>query len=174
VGWNLKAVEKRYATNILRVVYDSTLIDSAEHQLPFNYNFWGGYCGAYGYGSAQLYGTNLPTPTENTPQGTYNTYGVSGVIAIVCTYDAPVCNNKQHFKNAWWYLLGCEFMRERLYSDSINRWTTVDRNKAEQLLQVYEADYQQAMIQSVEGFPIDTADNCIDCAAQIQTWFALP
>src|SRR5690606_349531 len=41
-----------------------------------------------------------------------------------------ICDDKALFLNAWLHLLGAEIMFERLYSDRINKFTTVDRPKA--------------------------------------------
>lgn len=56
-----------------------------------------------------------------------------------CVDDAWVCTNREKLAMALLYFLGGELMQERLYSERINRYTTIDRDKAE----LMRADFEQ-------------------------------
>lgn len=56
-----------------------------------------------------------------------------------------ICDDKALFLNAWLHLLGAELMYERQYSERINRYTTVDLRKAEELQGLFTAEYMNAM-----------------------------
>jgi len=175
VGWNTVQVEKRYQTNILKVCYDATLIDSVEHQIPNSYLWnWIDLACTFGYCGASLYGSNDTDKFSKERQGINNSFGVSAIMSIVCTYDNIVCNNLNYWKLPFWYLLGIEMLTECLYSERLNKYTTVDRDLAVSLRAEYQAEYQEAMDNCIKGYIVDTSDGCVECTGQIQTWFAIP
>ena len=51
------------------------------------------------------------------------------------------CTNRQELAISLLYFLGSELMFERLYSDRINRYTTVDRAKAKDLRDEFDAQF---------------------------------
>ena len=44
--------------------------------------------------------------------------------------DCLMCENKGRLASALWWYVGCEILTERMYSDRLNRYTTLDRKKA--------------------------------------------
>lgn len=177
-GWNYVNVEKRYATNRLWICYDSTLVTGSQHQLPYPPYGWFldfNYSGFAWYGQAMVYGSQSSNQfVVNANQG-QDTFGMSGIVSIICSYDALVCNNKNVFKNALLYKLGCEMMLETLSSGNMAKWTTINRARAQEILeQNFIPQYNQYLNQIVDGFDLDTADRCIECSGRIQTRFAIP
>jgi len=59
--------------------------------------------------------------------------------------DSLICNDKFLFLNAWMSLLGAELMYELLYSERINKFTTVDRVRAEELRNLFTGMYENAL-----------------------------
>lgn len=51
------------------------------------------------------------------------------------------CENKQQLAHALLYYLGMELMTERLYSDRINRYTTIDRSKAKEQREEFQGEF---------------------------------
>nr|MBA4168752.1 hypothetical protein [Chitinophagaceae bacterium] len=67
-----------------------------------------------------------------------------------CDYDALICDNKAKLVNAWKYLLGNQLMLERIYSDRINRFTTVDKKAAEELKDFYQIEYEKSLTSAAQ------------------------
>lgn len=89
-----------------------------------------------------------------------------------------VCANKDLFAVALWYLLGTELMIERTSTDSLNRWTTIDLVKADQLKADFYTEYLAALDDAVNSFkPEDTdcfGDECVGCNDNVKFVSQLP
>ena len=69
--------------------------------------------------------------------------------------DQMVCDNKELFQLALWYLIGSELCYERLYSNAFKRFTTIDRNQAAELRDDFLADYQASLKNAVKGIDFE-------------------
>lgn len=98
-----------------------------------------------------------------------NTYGLSGIFSLVCTFESLICNNKKLLTTSLWYCLGIEVMLEILFSNRLNKFTTVDKQKASDNLQYFEKEFESELEILVDGIYLDTSDSCIDCNTQIET-----
>lgn len=94
---------------------------------------------------------------------TDNSFGFRLVASLQCSYEGLVCANKEIFATALWYLLGKELMFERMHSDRLNKWTTIDRSRAKELHDMYQETFQREMDIVIDG--IDLFDNgcCLEC-----------
>lgn len=63
--------------------------------------------------------------------------------------DCLICENKANLDVSLWYLHGTEFMTEIVASDEINRWTTIDIEKAERLRGEFFQEFTAALQDSV-------------------------
>ena len=104
---------------------------------------------------------------------TNNLYGFSCDISLRCSYDAILCGNIDIYSDAFIYALGMELMRERIYSDRVNRFTTVDKKRAEELLQFYTDDYTQ-FLQTANNTIHLSDDFCIECLETSTTNYFMP
>lgn len=153
VGWNTIDTDCFYDARRVSITQDTTALDTKTLDISqFNlqgfsnntidsYGWNGTYLG-FGWGcsgSAQVrgYQTNGTTTTYGS-----NTFGISCVFSVRCTYNNIVCRNKRYFANAWRLCLGIELMEERLATSRINKWTTVDYKSAQRLRAKYEAQYR--------------------------------
>lgn len=94
----------------------------------------------------------------------YTSYKVSKVDAITCL----VCNNKSNFSVALWYLMGVELMIERTSTDRLNRYTTIDLDKAEKLKADFYTEYQACFNDAVNSLDVmgsDCITGCIECSS---------
>jgi hypothetical protein len=89
-----------------------------------------------------------------------------------CDYTEILCVNKVRLKNAWRYLLAVQLMETRIYTDRINRYTTIDMDNARALLDHYTTKYLEALAQAVKL--IDFSACCMDCGGNPQTVTWLP
>jgi len=108
------------------------------------------------------------SPAEYTIQKfTSNTYGLSGIFNVVCTWDNLICQNKNIFARPLWYLMGIELLTEQLYSSKLNQFTTVNLQRAKELREEYQVEYAKAVEQIAGGFSLD-CDCCLECAGAVQ------
>lgn len=103
-----------------------------------------------------------------------NAHGFKGYVSLKCSYDSLICVNRDLFADALWYLLGKELMVERLHSSRINNWTTIDRDKAAELHDLFADRYDEAMQMAVDGIDLNDADCCITCDPVVASKTVLP
>jgi len=173
IGWNLVNVGKNYSSKNLSITYNSTLITS----VSLDINNVNGYdascdCVCYNMDSCNAYVTGIKGANQ-----TSDSFGLSAIFSVKCTYDNLVCNNKSNFLSSWAYLLGAELMTERIYSSRINRWTTIDKARATELRKEFEARYMGGVVSEVKfageltnavyGLYLNQNDCCIECDSPI-------
>ena len=91
-----------------------------------------------------------------------------------CEPADVLCAAKEIFTDAWWYLLGCELVLERIYSPRLNRYTTIDKDQAVELKDFYGVEYEKAMEEAVHAIPHALVEDCFECVQSIQTVERLP
>jgi hypothetical protein len=91
-----------------------------------------------------------------------------------CDYEQLIEDNMALLANSWKFLLGVQLMTERLYSTSINRWTTVDREQARELRDSFQQEYAIALEQAVKAFDTEECDDELECGGNPQTVTWLP
>lgn len=89
-----------------------------------------------------------------------------------CGYTTMICNNRDTLIQAWKYLLGVWLLTFRVNSDRLNRYTTVDKKQAEELLAFYQVRYEDALKQAVQL--MDTTECCMECSGNPETVYQLP
>ena len=178
-GWNVIRVDEKFTNERLFFGYDDTNITSVS--LPINNanSDWFNtvYNSLYGYGCcvALLNGAQTKdksvfdknTITEFTRGN--DTFGLSGVFSLVCVFDFIICNNKNLFTTALWYLLGAEIALEIQFSNRLNRYTTIDKDKAVELDKYCMAEFNNELSIVLDGIDLSTMDCCIECNTQIQS-----
>ncbi len=96
-----------------------------------------------------------------------NAHGFSCDIALGCSFEALMCVNRTLFSTAVWYLMGAETMIERIFSDRINKWTTIDKKKAQDLYDYYLSEQEKEVAQVVDGIDLIDYGCCIECDPEI-------
>lgn len=112
-------------------------------------------CGVRARGSSSL------------PEDFSYTYGLSATFNVTCSWDGLICQNKNLFSRAFWYLCGIEFLTELIYSSVLTSWTTINLQKAKDLRAEYEVEYQKSLSQVASGMNLD-CDCCLDCSGGVQ------
>lgn len=178
VGWNVIQVNERFNAQRLFFGYDdNNTITAPEFAINntnsdwFNTSF--GYFYGYNNANAILRGavtldkSQIGTQTEVTFAPGSNTYGLSAVFSLVCVFDFLICNNKELFTTALWYLLGAELDLEIQYSDRLNRLTTTDAEKAVKHEAYCMSEFNNELNIILDGIDISTIDACIECNTQV-------
>jgi hypothetical protein len=97
-----------------------------------------------------------------------NSYGVSAIVGVQCRYDALVCGSKAVFCKCALVPFRRELMTERIYSERLNRYTTVDRSRAQELRKEFKEEYLSQLELAVSGITLNHHDCCVECAAQVE------
>lgn len=167
-GWNTIWTNKHFASYHLFIGYDATNVESVE-LLPDDVSSCDCcFTSCDGCCDSRIRGSVLGGSTGK------NTYGVSGVVSVNCSFETVLCSNKYLFRNALWYCLAYEALRERMFTERLNKFTTVDRAIAkEEMLPEFMEQYQRELQQTVDG--IDLNDSCCtECDAIVsQQWARL-
>jgi hypothetical protein len=77
-----------------------------------------------------------------------------------------VCEKKDLFDVALWYLHGTELMIEITSTDEMNQYTTIGMEKAEKLKEEFYAEFQSALtdaVQSITPADSDCVPSCLEC-----------
>lgn len=92
---------------------------------------------------------------------------------VVCHED-----NIALFDVALWYLYGCELMIFRTSTDAMNRYTTIDLDKAEKLKQDFFLEFQASLTDAVKAVNIADSDcltdDCVGSSDSSQWVYNLP
>lgn len=168
VGWNTVRVNEDFQPTLgLLIVYNSTGILSRNFEIPEQIN---DYCGC----ACECFGCELKIEGVETDDLNIdsitrgvNTYGLSGVLSIGCRFDQFICDNRQNFAVALWYLYGYEYWYERIYTDRLNRFGTIDRQKAIEARNEFWKIFNEEMETALSGVEIKQ-DCCIECNAQVK------
>lgn len=85
------------------------------------------------------------------------------------TVECIACDNKDLLATSLWYLLGHELMIENVFSNRINRYTTIDKGEARELADYYLVQYEKELKYAVQGIDVEDSDclsNESDCPLQ--------
>lgn len=77
-----------------------------------------------------------------------------------------ICENKELFDVASWYLHGTELMIERTSTDVMSRFTTIDLDKAERLKEEYYSEFLSALNDAVTSIDVSGSEcisSCLEC-----------
>lgn len=77
-----------------------------------------------------------------------------------------IAENKELLAVSLWYLLGSELMVERVNSDRLNRFTTIDRKKAIELRDYLAQEFDLELTQAIASINPNQS-TCIDCSKEI-------
>lgn len=89
-----------------------------------------------------------------------------------CDYDVLICANDETLVQAWKYCLGVWLMIFIINSPRLNRFTTIDAQRAKELKDFYQVEYEKALHQSV--LLMDTSECCMQCQGNPETVYWMP
>lgn len=176
VGPNTISVNKRYAASLIFIAVNAsgialkttTVSNGLEGFYSLMFSSFGECCRPSIHGAL----ASLDAPYE--PAVVSGTYGLSAKISPVCDFSSIVCHNKEQFKSAWMNLLGAELMLETLYSERVNRITTIKGEAAADLRDLYTGQYQNDLEEAIQGIRINADDACIECRQMVSRRERLP
>lgn len=170
VGWNRIAVNKRFVAYRLFMAVDATAITELVSQdiSVDAVNAFGCACNLYqGRCTAEIHGAKtsslLTNVTDEDLEAGENLFGLSAIFSVQCNYQGFVCNNKDVFALAWWYLCGKETMVEKLNSSRRNFFTMMSPEKAKENRDDLSNSYKNALKTACDGIDLNLTDCCIEC-----------
>ena len=102
-----------------------------------------------------------------------DTFGLSAIYSLTCSYEHLICENRNVLKTAYWYLLGLELIIERIYSSRMN-WWKINKTENESLVELFTARADEAIQQAVDGINLDMKDVCLSCDNNISIINMMP
>lgn len=171
-GWNEISILKEFNAPLLAIGFEDKDVNGVTYQTAdVNANFQSCFYECYGvdgcgyiYGFAENNGNYVQNQTINSLRAT---------VTLGCSYNAAVCNNRLLFAEAFWYLLGIEFLEERLYSERVNFYTSIKREEAKELISLYNARYEEALKNALGGLKFE-CDACLECNSLVQVFSQIP
>lgn len=100
--------------------------------------------------------------------------GLNVVFNIVCSIEKFICQNINIFKVAFWWWIGVELMTERIMSDKFNRWTTLTSERAAELLEMYQSNYDKHLKASTGNLKMTEDGVCFECKSAVKAKPMLP
>lgn len=91
-----------------------------------------------------------------------------------CNPENICCENKSLFADSWMYCLGTELMIERMYSSRLNKFTTIDKDQAQDLKDYYQVEYEKSLNHAIKHIPKEFIDRCFECRSNIDHVEVLP
>lgn len=168
-GWNTVNIYQAFVGQRFFVCYDSTGKDSAYKAITDYTNDCCDACVSAIYGNnctGTIRGAKSSTASAYSITQGSDTYGLSAVFSLLCSFDNVVCKSLKTFEAPYWYALGEEIMVERLASSRVNL-TTIDTKEAEELRGYLGQKFQEELKLAIAGIDLDLADCCIECNAAI-------
>lgn len=90
-----------------------------------------------------------------------------------CDYENLICENKAKLITAWKYLLGNQLMVFRMYTTRLNRFTTIDANKAAELRDFYQLEYEKSLTLATKIMDVSSCE-CMQCGGNPEYVYILP
>lgn len=87
-----------------------------------------------------------------------------------CDYEALICDNIEILTQSWKFLLGVWILLFRVNSNRVNRYTTIDRAQAQELLAFYQVQYENALKQAAQCMDVSDCELCCGGNPEIITW----
>lgn len=167
---NFEFSEPRYQTSTLFLYYDADLLDSVTSL--------GNYPES-SFEDRRVYVTGARVNGKgavniNTVVSSSGSSGMSLRYSIACSLDAYICTIRGEYLMPFVYLLCAEFIKEKLHTDRLNRYTsdmTIDEGSA--LITDYEIKFRGQLNTLIYNTKIPH-NQCFTCNERIQQTYAKP
>jgi hypothetical protein len=167
-GWNTVRVDQTFTARRLYVVYNATNVTSVEQDITklkqaVLYNDTD-HCLCYsGNINIEIRGASSTIADPYTITYGEDTFGLSGIFSVLCSFDSLICNNLSVFETPLWYLEAAEFCFERRFTSRLNKYTLFNKEKAKELEAEYEERFMSDLETVIEGISLKLQDHCLVC-----------
>jgi hypothetical protein len=95
--------------------------------------------------------------------------GLNVKYVVECSIEKYVCENINFFAKALWYRIGLELTVERRFGNRLNEFTTMTIERATELQEFFNAQYQQALKNGVDAVNIHEDPFCFNCKGSVSS-----
>lgn len=177
-GWNTIPIEQTFNVNTLYLLFSADAVSSIS--LPLTSQIRENWCRCVqslcdtDCCNGEIKGIEFPDLADLSSFTTGDdTFGLSAIYSLTCSYEPLICENRNVFKTAYWYLLGLELVIERIYSSRMN-WWKINKTENESLVELFTARADEAIQQAVDGINLDMKDVCLSCDNNISIINMMP
>jgi hypothetical protein len=103
-----------------------------------------------------------------------NNGGLNVIYNVYCSAEKFVCENLNLFTDVLWWRIGQEMIVERKIGNRLNQATTFTKERGEELMAFYKANYNQALNNAIDSHNIDEDPICFECKGAVNTKTILP
>lgn len=89
--------------------------------------------------------------------------GLNVKFLVYCSVEKFVCENLNLFKQAFLWRIGNEIIIERRYGNTVNCFTAMTAERAEELTEFYVNTYQEKLDNAIKGHRITEDPFCFNC-----------
>lgn len=100
--------------------------------------------------------------------------GLNVIYNVFCSSEKFVCENINLFRKVFWWKIGQELIVERKIGNRINQFTTFTKERGEELMAFYQAQYSEALANSIDSHNINEDPICFECKGLVNTKSILP
>jgi hypothetical protein len=100
--------------------------------------------------------------------------GLNVKYIVECSIDKFVCENINFFKQSLWYRIGLELTVERRFGNRLNEFTTMTTERATELQEFFNTQYQQALGNAIKSQNIYEDPFCFNCKNVVSVKSNLP
>jgi hypothetical protein len=100
--------------------------------------------------------------------------GLNVIYNVHCSISKFVEDNINIFKEAFWYRIGLELVRERILSDRINRWTILTLEEAEQKQAVFVKECELKLDNAIRSLRLKEDPTCFACKSVVYSSYLTP
>lgn len=168
IGRNVIGIYQDFEVDKLFVTYSAT-----DYQLQQTENRFYASCTYWDFSKLSC---SFPCwgNTYNATVTQENGGGLNAKFVIYCSIEKFICENINLFKIAFQHRIGIDLMRERILSDRFTRFTTLTKDRAEELMKYYRDEYDIHLTNCTTDLKIQEDDICFTCKSTVSTSILLP
>ncbi len=100
--------------------------------------------------------------------------GVNVKFIVYCSIERFILENLPLFQFALFYRLGVDTMKERITTQNINQTSVLTKERAEELMKVFNEDYQAALDAATMNIKMQEDPICFICKSTVHAKTTLP
>lgn len=104
----------------------------------------------------------------------HNGGGLNVTYSVVCSIDKFACENINLFKTAFWYRIGVELMDEALLGNKLNKYATIQAERAADRSGYFGKKYSDNLNESIKSQNIKEDPICFKCKTVSMSKTRLP
>lgn len=164
-GRNTVFIDQDFEIENLFISYDPTLVELKKTENKY-YRSSGGIWSAWEWKFSCFGGTASVRQI--------NDGGINAVFNVYCSVEKFVCQNLNLFARTFWWRIGLEFAQERRLGNRLNQFTTMTDERKKELFDSFNAEYQQALSNSLKAHNIYEDPVCFECMNDVNYKIVLP